>query len=67
MLLTRSAFSAGARIHVTDNVVVQQILVMFTIARFRDVQWRQIWCIVGLRVDENKTTAVRVIVKRIFQ
>ena len=37
------------------------------IARFRDVQWRQIWCIVGLKVDENKTTTVRVTVKRRIQ
>ena len=37
------------------------------IARFRDVQWRQIWCIVGLKVDVNKTTAVRGTVKRINQ
>ena len=39
----------------------------YNIASFRDVQWRQIWCIVGLKVDQNKTTAVRVTVKRIFQ
>ena len=37
------------------------------IARFRDMQWRQIWCIVGLKVDQNKTTAVRVTVKRRIQ
>ena len=37
------------------------------IARFRDVQWRQIWCIVGLKVDVNKTTSFRGTVKRINQ
>ena len=37
------------------------------IARFRDVQWWRIWGIVGLKVDQNKTTAVRATVKRIFQ
>ena len=40
---------------------------MVGMARFRDVQWRRIWCIVGLKVDQNKTTVVRVTVKRIFQ
>ena len=34
------------------------------IARFRDIQWQEIWCIVGLKVDQNKTTAVRGTVKR---
>ena len=66
-IILSSAAKPGTHFLENNKIIGVFTTLKLCITRFRDVQWRQIWCIVGLKVDQNKTTAVRVTVKRIFQ
>ena len=61
-------FSEGTMNADTDSLSEESVkVIQGRIAHFRDVQWQQIWCIVRLKVDQNKTTAVKVIMRRRIQ